>query len=420
MFPATPTLTMLGVSFRHAPIAVRESLSYTVDEARSLLRASAIAGLHEAVVLSTCNRTEFYLVGSPDADIERAWVSHVRTRRPQASIGDAACELSVERGEAAVRHLFRVACGLDSAILGDAHIARQLKQALSTASAAGTLGRFLERAFQDAFATAKTVRATTDLGRGHASLGSAVAGLVTERRGTTARVVLIGAGVAARDIARQLTKWDVRGLVVVNRTASSADALAAHVGAATAAWESLDAAVAEADVVVAATSAATLIDEPRLRRLAAMRPLGRLLVVDAGVPRNVAPCEVVEYVGVDDISGRRDDARTRREAAIPHVEFLVDEAVARWRQWVASRPGEGLLRRLFIDERRCRTALVDQIVQAGFAGTRDDLDRTIRRAWGAALEAHARGLRSWWSATPDDDSTFDLLAASRAARSEHS
>ena len=166
-------------------------------------------------------------------------------------------------------------------------------------------------------------------------------------------------------------------------------------------------------------AAAALIDEPRLRCITAARRSGPLLVVDAGVPRNVVSCDVVEYVGVDDIRDRRNEALVRREAAIPHVEALVEEAVGRWRQWAASQPGEGLLRSLFIEERRCRTALVEQIVQAGFSGTRDDLDRTIRRTWGPALEAHARGLRTWWSGMPGDGSTFDLLAASRAARSEH-
>jgi glutamyl-tRNA reductase len=400
--PGSWEIWMLGVDFTTAPLAVRESLSYTADEARALLHSSiGIAGVQEAVVVSTCNRTEFYLAVDPAVNAVALWLDHVRRARPDAPVGDVHCVLFREKGVEAARHLFRVSCGLESSILGDVHIGGQLKQALALSGEAGTLGPVLSQVFRHAFHALKAARQQTDIGRGHASLGSAVAGLIEARSQPAPRVLLIGGGVAARDIGRQLAKWRCGNITVVNRTRARADELARQVGARAADWEALDAELDAADVLVAATAAV----EPILRHAQLARCLSRradrpLIVIDVGVPRNVEPVDGVEYVTIDDIAARRDEALARRQAAVPLVDAMVDQELSRWEKWIWTRPGEDLLRRVFVAERQERADLVDRLIAAGVPAESDALDRLIARSWGRLLHQHARRLRQWLEIAP--------------------
>jgi glutamyl-tRNA reductase len=371
-------------------------------------------GLWEAVIVSTCNRTEFYLVADPGADVASAWIAHVRRDRPGAPIGHQHCVLSRARGRDAIRHLFRVSCGLESSILGDVHIGGQLKSALALAGEAGTLGPMLSQAFRHAFHVMKTARDQTDIGRGHASLGSAVAGLVQSRSGPAPRVLMLGSGTAARDIGRQLAKWHIGPLTVMNRTHWAAVELARQLGAEAAPWEALDEALRTTDVLVAATSARqAIIGHAVLAQAVAGRTGRPFLVVDIGVPRNVDVGAVagVEYVSIDEIAARRDDALDRRQRSVPDVEALIAREIARWERWVWAQPGEELLERVFAEEWRRRAELVDALVIAGFPGDPKDLDHLIGRSWKALLHGHARGLRQWLKT--DDEPR--LAVASQAA-----
>jgi glutamyl-tRNA reductase len=410
-------LWLLGVDFSTAPVAVREWLSYTPDAARSLLRsATGIAGLREAVIVSTCNRTEFYLVADPGADAVSDWVAHVRQDRPDAPIGDQHCVLSRAHGQDAICHLLRVSCGLESSILGDVHIGGQLKKAVALAGEAGTLGPVLSRAFQHAFRVMKTARSETEIGRGHASLGSAVAGLIQARGGNQPRVLILGSGTAARDIGRQLAKWGIGQLTVINRTHRAAAELARQLGAEAAPWETLDHALETTDVLVAATSAKqAVVGHAALARAVAQRAGRPFLVVDIGVPRNVEAVDGVASVSIDDISARRDEALVRRQGSIPDVEALIARELARWERWLWARPGEELLERMFAEEWRRRTELVHALVGAGFPGDPNDLNQLIGRSWKALLRGHARGLRQWLNA---DDLPLATGQRGRVARPE--
>lgn len=392
-------LVLLGVDFATAPLAVRESLSYPPDAAVPLLQRSAdLPGLREAVVVSTCNRTEFYLAVDPGrtGDAAEGWLRRLRSERPGARALDPSCTLLQLEGEAAARHLFRVACGLESSILGDVHIGGQLRQAVALAGAAGTLGPFLGRLFQHAFSAMKSARTGTSIGRGHASLGSAVANLIAGRVPQHPRIALLGAGVAARDIGRQLAKWRVGRTVVINRTPEKAADLARQIGGDAAGSDDLARELADADVLVAATSApAPLIRKADLTRAMAARPSRPLLVVDVCVPRNVEPSDAVTCVTIDDIASARDEALARRQAAVPAVEAMVDDELARWTRWLWRQPGEALLKQMFVEEPQRRAALVDRLVEAGSPTARADLDRLIASAWKPMLHQHARGLRRW-------------------------
>jgi glutamyl-tRNA reductase len=390
-------LLLLGVDFTTAPLAVRERLTYLPEAAGALLRtATGVAGLQEAVIVSTCNRTEFYLAVDPDSDAAAGWIDYIRRNRPDAPIGHDACELFRAHDTEAARHLFRVSCGLESSILGDVHIGGQLKQALAVAGEAGALGPFLNQAFQHAFRALRTARSRTDIGRGHASLGSAVAGLLDGRFSSGLRVTILGSGVAARDIGRQLAKRGTGVLTVVGRTPDKADELARQIGAATAPWTALDRVMDDTDVLITATAAPRpIVARDRLERCLAARSGRRMLVIDVGMPRNVETVEGVECLTIDDIAAKRDEALARRQQAVPAVEAIIEDEILRWSQWVWARPGEDLIRQIFIEEQQHRAGLVDTLMTSGFSGTPEDLDRLLARSWSRILHGHARGLRQW-------------------------
>ena len=395
-------LWLLGVDFATAPLAVREPLSYTPAAALALLRSAAgIAGLREAVVVSTCNRTEFYLATDPDGGAVAAWIDHVRHARPAAPIGHKNCALFQARGADAARHLFRVSCGLESSLLGDVHIGGQLKKALALSGDAGMLGPFLSQAFRHGFSALSAARNQTDIGRGHASLGSAVAGLIEGRCDADPGILVLGGGVAARDIGRQLAKWRTGHLTFINRTRGKADDLARQLGGRSAAWVALDEELRTADVLVAATSATeAIVRREQLTRCLSARAGRPLLVIDIGVPRNVDPPDGLACVTIDDIAARRDEALARRQQAVPAVEAVIDRELTRWTKWIWSQPGEDLLKRIFVEEREERAALVERLVASGYPGPAGDLNRLIGQSWSRMLHGHARGIRQWLQTGP--------------------
>jgi glutamyl-tRNA reductase len=326
-------LVLLGVGFRQASVELRETLAFTADRAAAMLgEVPRIDGLLEAAIVSTCNRTEFYLVTRAGTGAAEDWLEAVRRRQPRAAAMLSSTTLIERRNEHAARHLFRVACGLESSLLGDVHIPAQLRQAYALAAEHQAAGAVLARTFPQAFRVSRRARRDTDIGRGTASLGAAVAALVFERCGVDRpRVVVIGAGFAARDIARCLARRRRCGLVFVNRTPGRAIELARTHGADWAPWARLADEVAQADVVVAAVSS----DAPVLTALhfARRRSTTPLLVIDVGVPRNVEPGGNLTYASIDDVAMRRDEALAAREAAVGEVVAMVDEEVERWEAW---------------------------------------------------------------------------------------
>lgn len=328
-------LHLLGVSFRTAPLAVREALALDGRQVEEVLaRAGAHLGAGEALVLSTCNRTELYVVGASEAAAATWHQAVLATTGADEACPALAAARYHRQGRAAARHLFRVASGLESALLGDNEIVGQLRAAVRTAEASGTLGPRLRLVADHALRTSKRARTDTAIGAGGAGIGSAVATLVAERGPTARRVVLVGAGDAAAVIARELTKRLPVELSIVNRTVDRAAALAAQHGAAVRPLVDLPAAIAAADVVVAATGSSTAVLTPEVvdaaRRLS---PACAPLVIDAGVPRNVDPaCAAdVEVVAMDSLADRTQRVAQHRAAAVPDVERCIEAGLARWR-----------------------------------------------------------------------------------------
>jgi len=403
MAPAK-ALYLLGVSFRTAPVAVRETLSFQPAEASALLQDSLLqdsgAGTNggEAAVLSTCNRTEFYLASADEAAVER-WLGYLRRLRPQAPILRADCHRYQLTGSEAFGHLVRVACGLDSAILGDGQILPQVRKAAAIAAQAGTLGIYLNQAFALAVRAGKRARAETRIGHGCPSLGSALAELIAShlrchRPERAARILVIGAGQIARDIGNNLAKRRLGELVFLNRTGERAVALAEHCGGQALAWSQLDSALDSADVIVAATSAPEpILRRERLDALVERRPLDPPLVVDGGVPRNIEAGSGLRIVDIDAIHEQREQVLAVRGAAVPAVEAMVELAVAAWAEWCGARPVEEAIASLYRQAPAFGREASEQLFASGTPSP-EQAEEVFLRMFRRVLHAPVRGLRA--------------------------
>jgi glutamyl-tRNA reductase len=344
-------LFVLGTSQCLTSAAERERLHVDlVDAYRTLDRLRNTYGvLDEALPIVTCGRIEVYCV-APDVpravDLIRALVSRVS--------GVARGELEtcsyVLEGHDAVRHLLRVASGLDSVIHGEAQILGQVREALNHPSSARTAGPLLHRLFERAIATGKRVRTETEIGRGAASVASAALSLLKERGGSleSASVLVLGAGDTGALVARLVSKEAPGRLVIANRTLERAQHVAEALGAEAVGLTDLDGRLEEADVVVGALSSSqNFLSAADLERLEPGR--GRVFI-DLAHPRNFAPdLEGVDGVTLLDLQRVFDEvasARAARAAQVPQAEAIVVEEASNFRKWLKSRDSVSVLRAL--------------------------------------------------------------------------
>ena len=334
-------LSMLGVDYRQASLAVREQLSFTPAEQSALLaRIASLPGVSEALLLATCNRTELYLAG-PYHDTA-ALLGAFATFRPQAA---SACAESFHHclyGEEAALHLFHVASGIDSQILGDTNVAAQVKQAHRIAAESGTLGPILDRTVTESLRAAKRARRETAIGRGSASVGAAVLRSIRSRCEALplARIMVLGGGAAGQEISRHIAKARPASLQFSSRNPEQASEFAKVFRGEVLPWSSLPDSLATVDVVVAATSARLSFLTPEALSGILQR---RLLIIDAGVPRNAdSACGTlknVELVDLDHLESEQSTALAARRRELPQVEALLGEEIARWRRWWWARYG---------------------------------------------------------------------------------
>jgi len=327
-------LVSLGINHQTAPLEVRERLTFAADSIAAALRElKQRPGIGEAVLVSTCNRTELYCV--LDAGSEGALVNWLLAHR-SADDPEVRLRLYQHADDAAVRHLLRVACGLDSLVLGEPQILGQLKHAYETAAGAGAVGPQLNRLFQRCFAVAKQVRTDTGIGANPVSVASAAVGLARQVFGSLAErtALLIGAGETIELVTRHLRGHGLGRLVVANRSLDRAHDLATRHGGYAIGLGEVGAHLHEADLVIASTAS----PEPVLREATVRAALGRrrrrapVLIVDLAVPRDVEPevaaLDDVFLYTVDDLKGVIDDNLRARRAAADDAEQILDAEVA--------------------------------------------------------------------------------------------
>ena len=342
-------LHVLGINHQTAPVSLRETVAFGPDALpRALESLRAQAGVQEAVLLSTCNRTELYARSDNGPDALANWLAG------QQRAGDDLHAYLYRHDEAdAVRHLFRVATGLDSLVLGEPQILGQVKQAWSNARDAGSLGGPLDRAFQQAFATAKRARTETPIGRNPVSVASTAVRLAQESfaRLDESDVLLIGAGETIELAARHLAAGKVRRLLVANRTLAHAQDLASRHGGFALPLEELDRHLAEADIVISATaSRAPILHRAQVEQALRRRRHRPMLLLDLAVPRDIA----------EDVSGLRDvflytvdvleraieDNRAARRDAAEQAEAIIEVHASRFLSALGQGDASAPLRRL--------------------------------------------------------------------------
>ncbi|HEU4828528.1 MAG TPA: glutamyl-tRNA reductase [Gemmatimonadales bacterium] len=330
-------LIAVGLNQSSAPLAVRERVAFVPSQVPDAL-AQLLEEVEEGFILSTCNRTEIYAIvghARSGSQVLTQFLSRWHSI-PAESLSPSLYSFT---HAAAARHLFRVASGLDSMVLGEDQIVAQLRNALAVAGGAGSLGPRLHRLGDGALSASKRVRTETALGSSATSVVSVALGAATSQLGTLAdrSVVVLGAGHTAELVVRHCrSAAPSASITVLNRTPGRAKALAERHAVSAAGWGELLGLVADADLVVGATSAA----EPVVRAadLREVLRAGRALVcLDLAVPRDIEPGvgalpNVVVY-DMDYFQRCADAGRERREAEIAPAEAIVGECVAMFEEW---------------------------------------------------------------------------------------
>ncbi|GAA4870800.1 glutamyl-tRNA reductase [Luteimonas vadosa] len=352
------SLLAIGINHQTAPVAVRERVAFAEPAVSAALATlHAMPQVSEVALLSTCNRTELYAVADDGGDALAHWLA----THPGAGDESLHAYLYRHRDGEAVRHLFRVASGLDSLVLGEPQILGQVKQAWAAARSAGTLGGRLDRLFQHAFVTAKRARSETRIGNSPVSVASMAVRLAQESfaRPADSVALLIGAGETIELAARHLAQAKVKRLLVANRTLAHAQDLASRHGGVALPLDELEHHLYLADVVFSATASR----EPVLARAQVADALARrkhrpMLLLDLAVPRDVAP-DVAElddaYVyTVDDLERSVEDNRRGRREAAAGAEDIIDLQVAHFVRRMAAGTRDAPLKRLRAHGERLR------------------------------------------------------------------
>jgi glutamyl-tRNA reductase len=333
-------LFALGLNFQSAPLAIRERVAFTSANLPAALEAIVKAPpAAEAAILSTCNRTELYCAaGEPTRAL--AWLAGYQRLDPH----DLSPYVYTLPREAAVRHAFRVAAGLDSMVLGEPQILGQIKDAVRMAAEAGALGTTLSRLFQHSFAVAKEVRTNTGIGANVVSMAAAsvkLAGRIFPSLRET-RVLFIGAGEMIELCATHFAAQLPRAIAVANRTLERAHDLARRFGAQAMELRDLPEHLHEYDVVISCTaSSLPILGKGTMERVVKARRHAPVFMVDLAVPRDIEPevgeLDDVYLYTVDDLGEIVRAGHDERASHVAQAEAIIDAQVGSFLHWMEGR-----------------------------------------------------------------------------------
>ena len=379
-------LLLVGISHRTAPVELRERLDFQargVDDALQALQQRQVAS--EAVIVSTCNRAELY-AACDDVDAGRAGIADFISEYHGIDRAAVLPHIYDVTDLEAARHLFRVAAGLDSLVVGEPQILGQVKEAHTTASTHHTSGTFLNRLFHSSFAVGKRVRTETGLGSGAVSVSFAAVALAKkifgDLKGRT--VLVIGAGEMGKLTAMHMKSQGVHQMTIVSRTMATAARTAEAIGGASAApWDELDTLLGHADIVITATGASTaILTKARLEAVMRPRRNNPLFIIDIAMPRDVEAAageiEQVFLYNIDDLQATVRENLARRASEVTRAEAIVTEEVDKFGQWLRSRgaiPTVVALRQRF---ETIRKAELERLTASLPPDTRDRVDDITR------------------------------------------
>jgi glutamyl-tRNA reductase len=338
-------LLLVGISHRTAPVELRERVDFSARGVAEALRALATRGCtREAVIVSTCNRSEIYSA-CDDTEATRADLERFIGEFNEVAAGDITPHVYELGDLEAARHLFRVAAGLDSLVVGEPQILGQVKDAHAAAAEAQTVGPVLNRVFHSSFAVGKRVRTETGLGAGAVSVSYAAVALARKIFGelTGMSVAVIGAGEMGKLTAIHMKAQGVQHVTIVSRTMAHAARTADAIGGASAApWEDIEGVVAASDIVITATGAATpILTKARVESVMRPRRNRPLFVIDIAMPRDVEAAageiEQVFLYNIDDLQATVRENLARRASEVSRAEAIVTDEVQKFAAWLRSR-----------------------------------------------------------------------------------
>lgn len=403
-FRGRAALALIGCNHVTAPVELRERMAFTPEQAlRAATELCQSGVIEEAVVVSTCNRSEVYGVAEGIGEaLPNALVSYF-SEFHKLSARELNGRIYRHAGREAARHLFRVASGLDSMMLGEAEILGQIREAYNRALSNGSTGPVLNRLFQGALEVGKRVRSETEIGTRPVSV--AVAGVKLAERifGDLKghRALIVGAGAVAEQVTENLRSRGIGGLEVVNRSLARAEELALRMGGQASEWDALETALNLPDIIVMSVSGSShVLSRSMLERAMTARAGRAICIIDLSVPRSVEP-EVegiynVYLFNVDHLGEIVEQNKKAREAEIPRVESIVDEHVNKFLAWQTSIEGAGLidaLRRRLEEERQTIIAAHFSEVDQGSNSERQRLEKITREMIDRIVDLPATHLR---------------------------
>jgi len=327
-------LHILGLNHTTAPVEIREQVIYSGDDiARALAELVQLQGIDEAVILSTCNRTEFYL-DSDDGGVTAlaSWL-----KGDQSLSKDAEAALFILNNEEAIRHLFRVACGLDSMVLGEPQILGQLKDAFRQAEQSATVGSQLSRLFQHTFSVAKKVRTDTEIGASPVSVAYAAVNLANQFFAGFSKhtALLIGAGMTIELVARHLSSKGIGRMFVANRDFDRAQKIASQFDGFALPLSEIEGTLPEADILISSTSSTEpIVTTEQMRSAVRARKRRPIFAVDIAVPRDleagIGDLDDVYLYTIDDLDKVIVEGQSNREAAAVDAARILDEETQRY------------------------------------------------------------------------------------------
>ena len=321
-------LLVLGLNHQTAPVSLRERISVPeAEQERALKALSQLPGVQHAVLLSTCNRTEIYCQSDDGAEPQLAqWLAGHQGIAPEAMTG----YLYEHRDDQAARHLFRVAAGLDSLIIGEPQILGQVKQAWAVARQAGSVHGLLDRLFQQSFASAKQIRTETRIGAHPVSVAYASVKLARQlfSQLDQSTVMLIGAGETIELAAQHLANAQVKRMIIANRTLEHAQTLASRFSGFALPLGDAARHLHEADIVISATaSPLPVVSAADIAAALKQRRHKPMLLIDLAVPRDIDPAiagfDDAYLYTVDDLEHVLEESRTFRQQAAAEAETLI-------------------------------------------------------------------------------------------------
>ena len=389
---------ILGINHKTAPVALREKVAFGEDRLVAALQAlREELGVAEAVILSTCNRTEVYWSGPASGTELSKWLE-----RHHGNNLDLAASLYVHQDSRAVEHAFSVASGLDSMVLGEVQILGQLKDAYRIAQESGNTGPILNRLFQAAFSAAKRVRTETRIGANAVSLASATVSLARRvyEDLSAHNALLVGAGDMNALTARHFMSAGIKRMVIANRTLAKAEALAAELKAHAAPLSDLDKELSSADIVISCTaSPVPVITKRAVEGAIRTRRRRPIFMVDMAVPRDIEPevadLEDVYLFSIDDLQQLVDDNIQQRELAAGGARLLINEEVTRFLAESRAQDAGPAIRALRQQAEGIRQQTVEQARRMLAAGKSNDevIDYLANTLTNRLLHAPTQALR---------------------------